>query len=97
MARPDFPVVDRKILSDSDPLAASKGFYMIRDFDENKPKQGYIIVQGSSSTNNLVSQLARINEAGLNVRIISAVSEELFSRQPQDYRDHVLRNLRNTT
>ena len=90
VARPDFPVVDRKILSDSDPLAASKGFYMIRDFDENKPKQGYIIVQGSSSTNNLVSQLDRINEAGLNVRIISAVSEELFSRQPQDYRDHVL-------
>ena len=90
VARPDFPVVDRKILADSDPLAASKGFYLIRDFDENKPKQGYIIVQGSSSTNNLVSQLDRINEAGLNVRIISAVSEELFSRQPQDYRDHVL-------
>mgnify|MGYP003310270548 CR=1 FL=1 len=42
VARPDFPVVDRQILSDSDPLAASKGFYMIRDFDENKPKQGYL-------------------------------------------------------
>ena len=90
VARPDFPVVDRTILADSDPLAASKGFYMIRDFDENSPKQGYVIVQGSSSTNNLVSQLDRINEAGLNVRIISAVSEELFSRQPQEYRDHVL-------
>jgi hypothetical protein len=90
VARPDFPVVDRKILADSDPLAASKGFYMIRDFDDKKPKQGYVIVQGSSSTNNLVSQLDRINEARLNVRIISAVSEELFSRQPKDYRDHLL-------
>ena len=83
VARPDFPVVDRGRLADSDILAASKGFYLIRDFDDSKPHQGYIVVQGSSSTNNLVSQLDRIDEAGLNVRIISAGSEELFNRQSE--------------
>ncbi len=90
VARPDFPVVDRGRLADSDILAASKGFYLIRDFDDSKPHQGYIVVQGSSSTNNLVSQLDRIDEAGLNVRIISAVSEELFNRQSEEYKNHIL-------
>lgn len=90
VARPDFPVVDRARLADSDILAASKGFYLIRDFDDSKPHQGYIVVQGSSSTNNLVSQLDRINEAGLNVKIISAVSEELFNRQSEEYKSKIL-------
>ena len=90
VARPDFPVVDRSRLADSDILAAAKGFYLLRDFDENQPKQGYVMVQGSSSTNNLVSQLDKINEEGLNVRIISAISEELFNRQSDSYRQSVL-------
>ena len=48
------------------------------------------MVQGSSSTNNLVSQIQRIDEAGLNVRIISAISEELFRRQSSEYIQSVL-------
>ena len=90
VARPDFPVVDRSLLADTDILAASKGFYMIRDFDNNKPKQGYVLVQGSSSTNNVVSQLNRLSAEGLNVRVISAISEELFNRQSKQYRESVL-------
>ena len=90
VARPDFAVVDRSRLADSDILAAAKGFYLLRDFDENRPKQGYVMVQGSSSTNNLVSQLDKINDEGLNVRIISAISEELFNRQSDEYRQSIL-------
>ena len=78
------------MLADTDILAASKGFYMIRDFDNNKPKQGYVLVQGSSSTNNVVSQLNRLSAEGLNVRVISAISEELFNRQSKQYRESVL-------
>ena len=63
VARPDFPVVDRSRLADTDSLAAAKGFYLIRDFDESRQKQGYVVVQGSSSTNNLVAQLDNINRA----------------------------------
>ena len=90
VARPDFPVIDRAKLADSDIKAAAKGFYILKDFDPSKPKEGYILVQGSSCTSNLVAQMDAIKEAGHNVRIIAAVSEELFNRQPKQYRDEVL-------
>jgi transketolase len=38
----------------------------------------------------LISQLDRIKSSELNVRIISAISEELFNRQSQDYKNNVL-------
>jgi transketolase len=90
VARPDNPVADRSHFADRDPLAATKGFYVIRDFAPGKPKQGFVIAQGASSTVNLVKILPRLEQAGINVKIISAISEELFDRQPDSYRHAVL-------
>jgi transketolase len=90
VARPDNPVADRRNFADQDPRAAAKGFYVIRDFAPGKPKQGYVICQGASSTVNTVKLLPRIEQAGLNVKIVSAISEELFDRQPDAYRNAVL-------
>ena len=90
VARPDFPVADRSTFADSDIRAAAKGFYLIRDFTPGKPRHGYVITQGSSSTVNLVSILPKLEAAGMNVRIIAAISEELFDRQPEAYRHAVL-------
>jgi transketolase len=90
VARPDFPVADRSTFADTDLKAAAKGLYVIRDFDPAKPRHGYVIVQGSSSTVNLVSVLPRLAEAEVNVKIIAAISEELFDRQPEAYRHAVL-------
>jgi transketolase len=90
VARPDFKVVDRNRLADKDLRAAAKGFYVIRDFDAAKAKQGYVVVQGSSSTNNLVSVLSRLDEQGINVKVVAAISEDLFDRQPESYRKSVL-------
>ena len=70
--------------------AAAKGFYVIRDFAPGKPRHGYVITQGSSSTVNLVSVLPKLEAAGVNVRVIAAISEELFDRQPEAYRNAVL-------
>lgn len=89
VARPDFPVADRNTFADSDLKAAAKGFYIIRDFDPSMPKQGYVIVQGSSSTVNLIAAIPRLEENGVNVRIIAAISEDLFYRQSQEYQDKV--------
>jgi transketolase len=89
VARPDNPVADRSRFADPDPNAAARGFYLIRDFGRGA-RHGTVIVQGASSTVNLVKILPRLEEAGINVRIVSAVSEELFERQPQAYRDTVL-------
>jgi transketolase len=89
VARPDSPVVDRSTFADKDVLAAAKGLYVIRDFAPGQ-RHGYIVAQGASATANLVSILPRLAEAGINVKVISAVSEELFDRQPQAYQDSVL-------
>ncbi len=89
VARPDFPVVDRSRFADPDVKAAAKGMYVIRDFAPGRPRHGYVIAQGSSSTFNLVSILPKLEEAGINVKVISAISEELFDRQPESYRESV--------
>lgn len=90
VARPDFAVADRSTFADTDPHAAAKGFYLIRDYDPDKPKHGVVISQGSSSTVNLVKVLPQLEEAGVNVKVVAAISEELFDRQSQEYRDSVL-------
>ncbi len=90
MARPDHPVADRSAFADQDVRAAAKGFYLIRDFAPGRARHGTVICQGASATVNTVRILPRLDQAGINVRIVSAVSEELFDRQPQAYRDAVL-------
>src|SRR5262245_60035838 len=90
VARPDFPVADRNKFADSDIRAAAKGFYVIRDFAPGKPRHGYVLTQGSSSTANLVSALPKLEDAGVNVKVVAAISEELFDRQPEAYRASVL-------
>jgi len=89
VARPDFPVADRSTFADTDIRAAAKGFYVIRDFRPG-PRHGYVVTQGSSSTVNLVSALPELEKAGVNVKVVAAISEELFDRQPEAYRHSVL-------
>ena len=90
VARPDFKVADRSTFADADVRAAAKGLYVIRDFKPGQPKHGYVVAQGSSATFNLVSVLPRLEEGGVNVKVIAAISEELFDRQPEAYRRRVL-------
>ena len=90
VARPDFPVADRSTFADTDLNAASKGLYLIRDYDPAAAPMGTVFVQGSSSTTNLVEVLPRLDEAGINVRVVSVISTELFGFQPESYQDHVL-------
>jgi transketolase len=90
VARPDFSVVDRSRFADSDLNAAAKGLYVIRDFAPDRPRHGYVILQGASATMNVVKLLPQLDERGINVKIISVVSEELFDRQPESYRRTVL-------
>jgi transketolase len=90
VARPDFPIADRTTFADSDLKAAARGLYVIRDFAPGRPKHGYVVAQGASATVNLISVLPRLEQAGVNVKVVSAVSEELFDRQPESYRQAVL-------
>ena len=89
VARPDLAVADRSKFADSDLRAAAKGLYVIRDFGPG-PRHGYVVCQGASATFNTVKVLPKLQDAGFNVKVISAVSEELFERQPQSYQNSVL-------
>jgi transketolase len=90
VARPDFAVADRSKFADTDLRAAAKGLYVIRDFSPGQPRHGYVITQGSSSTVNLVQSLPKLEQAGINVKVVAVISEELFDRQPEAYRKSVL-------
>jgi len=90
VARPDFKVADRSKFADTDVRAAAKGLYVIRDFAPGKPRHGYVVAQGSSATFNLVNVLPRLEEEGINIKVVSAISEELFDLQPEAYRNSVL-------
>ena len=89
VARPDFPVVDRSKFADTDIKAAAKGMYLIRDFDSSKEKHGTILTQGSSSTMNLVNIIPALDSEDINIRIIACISEELFERQTEEYKEFI--------
>jgi transketolase len=89
VARPDLTVADRSTFADTDLRAAAKGLYVIRDFTPGQ-RHGYVVCQGASATFNTVKVIPKLVQAGLNVKVISAVSEELFDRQPASYRNSVL-------
>ena len=90
LARPDFEVADRSQFADTDLKAAAKGMYLIRDFSDQQEPAGTVFVQGSSSTFNLVQIIPRLEEAGLNVRIVAVISEELFRLQPDHYQRDIV-------
>ena len=83
-------MTDRSTFADSDLRAAAKGLYLIRDHDPGAPPMGTVFVQGSSSTKNLVNVVPRLEAEGLNVRIVSVISTELFAAQSKAYREELL-------
>jgi len=88
LTRPAIEVPDREKLGIASHLNASKGAYLIRDYDD-RPREGVVIVRGTSSTNTIVSILEKIGSEH-NVKIVSAVSWELFRRQDNSYRDSIM-------
>ena len=88
LTRPAIEVPDREKLGIASHLNASKGAYLIRDYDD-RPREGVVIVRGTSSTNTVVSILEEIGSEH-NVKIVSAVSWELFRRQSKTYKDSIM-------
>ena len=88
LTRPAIEVPDRQKLGIASHLDASKGAYLIRDYD-SRPREGVVIVRGTSSTNTIISILEELGSKH-NVKIVSAISWELFRRQSQPYRDSII-------
>ncbi len=89
LTRPPIAIPDREALGMPSHLDAARGAYVLRDFRPGEPRGGVVFVRGTMSTQNLVSILPELDRLGLNVRIVAALSEELFRRQDRGYREAV--------
>jgi transketolase len=83
-------IPDREALGMGSHFEAAKGAYLLRDYKAGQPKMGTILVQGTMSTYNTVRILPKLDELGLNVKLVATVSPELFQRQSQEYRESII-------
>ncbi|MCU0230172.1 MAG: transketolase [Acidobacteria bacterium] len=90
LARPPVLVPDRRGLQIPDEFEAARGAYLLRAPREDAPPGGTVVVTGASTTANLVALLPEIDRLGLNLKIVAALSPQLFDRQPADDRARVL-------
>jgi len=89
LTRPKITIPDREALGIPSHFAAAKGAYVMREYRDGQPKMGIVFVQGTSTTANLVQLLPELEANGLNVKIVAAISPQLFALQDQAYRDSV--------
>ncbi len=90
LTRPPVEIPDREKLGMASHLDAAKGAYIIRDYRNDLPKMGCIFVQGTSTTANILKILSKLDAAKLNVKLIAAVSYELFKMQPESYQQQIV-------
>ncbi len=90
LTRPPIAIPDRQALGMPSHLAAARGAYVTRDYRPGLPRMGTIIVQGTSAMVSICQILPALDARGLNVKIVTAVSPQLFALQPMEYREQVL-------
>jgi transketolase len=90
LTRPPVEIPDREALGMPSHFAAARGAYVLRDYRPGEPKGGTVYVRGTLPTRNLVSVLPQLDAEGINVKIVAAISPQLFARQPESYRQSVI-------
>ncbi len=90
LTRPAIELPDRKALGMPSHFEASKGAYVVRDYQPGREKGGTVIVQGTSAMTGILKILSELDAESLNLKIVYAASAELFRRQPESYQDKVL-------
>jgi transketolase len=89
LTRPPVEIPDREALGIPSHFAAARGAYVLRDYRPGQPKGGTVYLRGTMPTRNLVSVLPELDAQGINVKVVAAISPQLFARQPAAYRDSV--------
>ncbi len=84
--RQNLPTLDREIYSDAAQL--EKGAYVLADMGDEQPD--LILMASGSEVSLIVDAGIRLAAEGINVRLVSMPSWELFKMQPAAYRDAVL-------
>ncbi len=88
LSRQALPTQDRSVYNSADGL--QKGAYILADIGDEKPQ---IILMASGSEVGLIIEAGlRMAAEGVNVRLVSFPSWELFESQPTTYKDDILPN-----
>jgi transketolase len=90
LTRPAIELPDREALRIPSHFEAARGAYLLRDFRPDAPRGGTVFVRGTVTTANLVKVLPELDQRGLNVKIVAAISPQLFRLQDAGYREAIV-------
>jgi transketolase len=92
LTRSAVQIPDRAALGMTSYMDAAKGAYVIRPFDEGRPREGTLIIEGTSTMDSIMELLPKFqsDKTMPNVKLVCAVSYELFQLQTKEYRDSIL-------
>ncbi|PZR64058.1 MAG: transketolase [Chloroflexi bacterium] len=89
LTRPAIEIPDREALGMASHFDAARGAYVLRQPRPDIPCAGTVYVQGTVTTANLVKVLPDLDREGLNVRIVAAISPQLFALQDSAYQERI--------
>ena len=92
LTRPPIKIPDRNLLGMPSHFEASKGAYIVKDYDHSRVKEGVIIVRGTSVINELTKILPDLTNKGPNIKIVAALSWTLFNMQDVKYKNSILQD-----
>ncbi len=84
--RQNVPVFDRSVFAGADGLR--RGAYVLAEAPNGKPD--VILIGTGSEVQYIVAAQDKLKAQGINARLVSMPSWELFDAQPREYRDSVL-------
>ena len=87
LTRPPIEIPDREALGMPSHFEAARGAYVLRAYRPDQPPMGTVFVRGTVTTDNLVSVLPELDHRNLNVKVVAALSPQLFARQDALYRE----------
>ncbi len=87
LTRPPVQIPDRAALGMPSHFEAARGAYVLRAYRPDLPRMGTVFVRGTLTTANLVSVLPELDARGLNVKVVAALSPQLFACQDAAYRE----------
>jgi transketolase len=87
LTRPPVSIPDREALGIPSHFEAARGAYVMRPFRDDRPAMGTVFVRGTITTANVVRILPELERAGLNVKVVAAISPQLFRLQDAPYRE----------
>jgi transketolase len=90
LTRPPVEIPDRAAIGMDSHFEASRGAYLVRDYQSGKPEEGTFYIQGTSAMSNTIKLLPAIDELGLNIKLVYVASPQLFALQDEKYRNKIV-------